>query len=102
MRIISRARLKEFWERHADAEAPLERWYDLADHADWKNLPDVRSSMRSTDPVTVGSGNTVYVFNIGGNKYRLIAAIHFDKGRVFVLRILTHAEYDRERWKEEP
>ena len=86
---------------HPDARVPLCRWYDLARNSQWHSLTDVRSSMRATDPVSVASGNTVYVFNVGGNNYRLIAAIHFDKGRVYVLRVLTHADYDRQGWRDD-
>jgi mRNA interferase HigB len=52
------------------------------------------------DTVKVESGNTVFVFDIKGNDFRLIAAIHFDRRKVFVLAVLTHKEYDKERWKE--
>lgn len=55
----------------------------------------------SVDPVPVKSGNTVYVFNIRRNEFRLIAAVHFDQRRVFTLRFFTHSEYDNPKWKEE-
>ena len=60
----------------------------------------MRSVQPSADAVTVRSGNTVTVFNIGGNKYRLLAAIHYNRGKLFVLGILTHRDYDADRWKE--
>jgi len=102
MRVISRRRLREFWKRHHDAETPLKRWYDLTIHADWKSPADVVQvfGSRAADPVKVASGNTVTVFDIGGNKYRLAAAIHYDRHRVFVLRVMTHKEYDKEDWKD--
>lgn len=53
----------------------------------------------NVDFVKVKSGNTISVFDIAGNKYRLIAAIHYDFGRVFVLRVMTHREYDLDHWK---
>jgi mRNA interferase HigB len=68
--------------------------------ADWKNIQDVRRVYPHADLVTVESGNVVTVFNIGGNKYRLVAAIHYNRQRVYVLRILSHAEYDKDRWKD--
>ncbi|MCB0190076.1 MAG: type II toxin-antitoxin system HigB family toxin [Caldilineaceae bacterium] len=49
--------------------------------------------------MTVGTGNKVIVFNVGGNKVRLIAAVHFNTKTVYVLRVLTHSEYDRQEWK---
>jgi mRNA interferase HigB len=51
--------------------------------------------------VTVSSGRSVTVFNIRGNDYRLVAAIHYNTQRVYALRVLTHAEYDRDRWKDQ-
>ena len=61
----------------------------------------LKTSFNDVDPVTVNSGRTVYVFNIEHNRHRLIAAIHFNTQTVYVLRIMTHREYDRERWKDE-
>ena len=55
----------------------------------------------SADPVRVTSGRTVVVFNIAGNRYRLLTAIHYNMRKVFILRLLTHAEYTRETWKDE-
>src|SRR5688572_20380887 len=101
MRIISRSRLREFWKVHTDARDPLMRWYGLTEEADWKNPLAVKRTFGSVDLVQVGSGNTVWIFNVGGNKYRIIAAIHFDCGRIFILRVLTLAEYDRQDWLEE-
>jgi mRNA interferase HigB len=101
MRIISRSRLREFWEGHRDAQDCLTRWYDLTEQAAWKNPAEVKRTFGAVDFVKVESGNTVCVFDVGGNKYRVIAAVHYDYGRVFVLRVLTHAEYDRKRWMEE-
>ena len=59
------------------------------------------AALRSADPVIVRSGRTVYVVNIVRNRFRLIMAVHFDKQRLFVLRVLTHAEYDLDKWKKE-
>ena len=93
--MISYSRIREFAERMPAAAEALDRWYEIAQHATWMKLADVRKDFSHCDPVVVGSGNVVHVFNIGGNKFRLIAAIHFDFSRVFILRILTHAEYDK-------
>jgi mRNA interferase HigB len=100
MRIISRKRLREFAARNADAAEPLDKWYRVVREAEWENLQEVRNAFRHADAVTVGSGNTVTVFNIGGNKYRLIAAIHYNRQRVYVLRLLRHAEYSKGLWKD--
>ena len=100
MRIISRKRLKAFAERHSDAAEPLGKWYQLARQARWQSLQDVRQVYPHADAVSVASGNTVTVFNIGGNKYRLIAALHYNRQRAYVLRIFSHAEYSKDAWKE--
>lgn len=100
MRIIARKRLHEFAEQYPDAAEPLEKWYRLFRAAEWENLQDVRRFYPHADMVAVASGNTVTVFNIGGNKYRLIAAIHYNRQRVYVLRLLTHAEYSKNLWKD--
>ena len=75
-------------------------WYRHLRPAEWESIQDARRIYRHADAVTVASGNTVTVFNIGGNKYRLIAAIHYNRQRVYVLRILRHAEYSKGAWKD--
>ena len=62
---------------------------------------DVRRTVPHADAVTVASGRRAVVFNIGGGKYRLITAIHYNRGNVCVLRFLTHADDDKDRWREE-
>ena len=102
MRIISKTRLKEFWAEHADAEKELIKWHTVTGQAKWANPADVKQSFGvRVDFVKVNSGNTVAVFDIANNNYRLIAAVHYDYPRVFVLRILTHEEYDENKWKDE-
>jgi mRNA interferase HigB len=110
VRVISKTRLKEFWTAtpaQSDAHRPLALWYDIVSGAAWKSPVDVKQAFgANVDLVKVSSGNTVFVFDIHGNKYRLIAAIHFlqhhrANGRVYVLRIMTHAEYDKEEWKRQ-
>ena len=67
----------------------------------WRSLTDVRRVYPSADMVRVSSGKSVLVFNVCGNTYRLIVAMHFDRQTVFTLRFLTHTEYDRDDWKNE-
>lgn len=99
MRIIKRKRLRELAERYSDAAEPLEKWYQLASHAHWSSLQDARRVYPHADAVEVESGKIVTVFNIGGNKYRLIVAIHYNTQSVYILDLLTHAEYDKGFWK---
>ena len=100
MRIITRKRLREFAARYADAAAPLAVWAKIVQAAQWKNLDEVRLTYPHADNVRVYSGREATVFNIKGNHYRLITAIHYDRKRLFLMRFLTHAEYNKDRWKE--
>jgi len=68
--------------------------------AKWDNLQDVRRVYPHADTVMVKSGSSVTVFNIGGNKYRLITAIHYNRQRVYILAFLRHAEYSKDFWKD--
>ena len=91
MVVITKRILNEFGRRHPDAAEALNGWYDAIVGADWKNLNDVRRQFNNVDYV----GNERFVFNIRGNKYRLIAMIFFDKRTLFVRFVGTHSEYDR-------
>ena len=100
MRIIKRATLAAYWAENPRAKSGLARWYEVAKAAEWTRFPDVRATFPHADQVTVKSGRRVVVFNVGGNKYRLITAIHYNRQWVFTLMVLTHAEYDKDDWKE--
>lgn len=100
MRIIKPATVREWAARRPDAETALEKWMTLIEDAHWTNLVEMRGAIPSADEVTVVSGRKVVVFNIGGNKYRLIAAIHWNTQILYALRFLTHAEYDKDKWKK--
>lgn len=91
MRVISRRALREFWVKHPAAEGPLRAWYSEARGADWRTPDQIRERYASASFV----GRDRVVFNIGGNKYRLVAAIRFDRGIAFIRFIGTHAEYDK-------
>lgn len=91
MRIIARKTLREFWERHPDAEQPLRAWYDDARNAEWKTPSDIKAVYRNAGIV----GNNRVVFNIKGNDYRLVAAINYTVGVVYIRFVGTHGEYDR-------
>lgn len=94
MRIIKRGALVDFWQEHPDAKASLESWYTVVRSASWQTPAEMKAVYRSADIV----GRRT-VFNIAGNKYRLIARVNYETQRVFVLYILTHAQYDRGDWK---
>jgi mRNA interferase HigB len=96
--IISRKTLREAAERHSGIESALDAWFRIANKADWRSLEDVRKTYPAADGVRVG--DKVYtVFNITGNKFRLIVKIEYEYRKVFIKRVLTHAEYDKEEWK---
>lgn len=99
MRVISLKLLREFWERHPDAQRPLREWYKTALQAQWRNLQDVRRWYPHADGVADGN-EVLTVFNIGGNKYRLIARIRYDYQLINVRTVLTHRGYDAGKWRE--
>ena len=99
MHVISRKALTEFWKVHAEAEAPLKSWYKAASQGHFGNLAELKQTFQSVDYVRA-RGRGFHVFNIGGNKYRLIAVIHFNAQKLFIRQVLTHAEYDRGDWKK--
>ena len=90
MRIISPAKLRQFWESDKDAEKPLRAWMKAVKIADWRNWADVKTTFGSAGPV----GSCV-VFNIGNNRWRLIARVNYRMGFVYTLMVLTHKDYDR-------
>jgi mRNA interferase HigB len=96
VRIITIRRLREFWEKHEAAERALRAWLVRVEHADWRNFADLRRDFPSADQV-----RQLTVFDIHGNRYRLIARIEYQKQRVYVRAVLTHAEYDTEKWKDD-
>lgn len=93
MHIISHRKLKDFYESagNGDSRIALERWYDIAQQAQWHNLSEIRDDFPATDYV----GNQHYVFNIKGNNYRLVVVIKFTIGRIFIRFVGTHSEYDK-------
>lgn len=95
MRIISIKVLRQFWEQYPDSKLPLTRWFKIVRHTTFCGFSELRTTFPSVDKI----GKWI-VFNIGGNKYRLIAVIHFNLGTVYIRHVLTHQEYDKESWKQ--
>lgn len=96
MRIISRRSLREFWEKHSTAKNGLILWYDRILKSNFTNFAELRQRFPSADLV----GNFT-VFNISGNNYRLITYIDYQAQIIFVRAVLTHADYDKENWKND-
>lgn len=91
MRIVALGTLKEFCGRHPDAEQPLKAWYDEAKAAEWKTPAEIKEQYRSASILK----NKRVVFNIKGNDYRLIVAIAYKLGVVYIKFIGTHEDYDQ-------
>jgi mRNA interferase HigB len=100
VRVISKRRLRQFWEarKHdaAVAERDLAVWYKLAKNAEWANFGALRQTFGSADQV----GNCV-VFDAGNNRFRLIGRVNYARGILYVLRVMDHAEYDKQRWADD-
>ena len=94
MHVIAKPALVEFWSRHPGAETPLQAWYRTMEGELFVDFNDLRATFASADYV-----DGLTVFNIGGNKYRLIASIHYNRRKVFIRAVLTHEAYDRSNWK---
>jgi mRNA interferase HigB len=94
MHVVSHKAIRLFCEKYPDAETALDHWYRVAKRAIWANFAEVKQSFNTADFVA-----PYVVFDIGGNKYRLIAEISFSRGVLFIRRILTHKEYTKGAWK---
>jgi mRNA interferase HigB len=94
MRIIKRAALVRFWSQHPDAKASLEAWFGVVRKAKWTTPIEMKQVYSNADLV----GRRT-VFNIAGNKYRLVARVNYVSQTVFVLHVLTHSDYDKGAWK---
>jgi mRNA interferase HigB len=96
MHIITRKRLLEFAKKHPDYSTALESWYRIVKRADFNSFNELRQTFPSADIV-----DNLTVFNIGGNKALLIAAVHYNIHRIYIRHILTHKEYNRGSWRKE-
>jgi len=91
MRIISKKTLREFWKIHADAEQPLKAWHAKAKLAEWKTSNDIKNDYRNASFVA----NNRITFNIKGNTYRLVVAINYDFGIIYIRFVGSHKDYDK-------
>lgn len=95
MHIITRKRLNEFAEKYPETKSALIYWYQLVKQSDFTSFSELRLIFPSADQV-----GKLTVFNIGGNKVRLVTAIHYNRKKIYVRAVLTHTEYDENRWRE--
>jgi mRNA interferase HigB len=91
MRIISRKRLRKFWEQHPDAQQALQAWYADVKNADWQTPADIKNVYRNASIVA----NNRAIFNIKGNKYRLVVVVQYQYGIVYIRFVGTHQDYDK-------
>jgi mRNA interferase HigB len=94
MHVISRKALRKFGMKHPDSQNPLNHWFKAMTRHDFHSFSELRATFPTADKV-----DDFIVFNIGGNKYRLIAVVHFNRGKVYVRHVLTHPEYEKGAWK---
>ncbi len=95
MRVISKKPLRAFWDRHPESKPAIEDWFRKASQFKALSFPALCQTFGSADYV---DGFTV--FDVGGNRYRIAAVIHYDKQRLYVRQVMTHAEYDRNYWRK--
>ena len=95
MHVISKKVLRQFWENYPDSQIPLMRWFKIMNRQSFSNFASLRSVFPSADQV-----GDLTIFNIGGNKYRLIASVHFNRDKIYIRHVLTHLEYDKGGWKK--
>jgi mRNA interferase HigB len=100
MRVISLKILRQFWSRHPDTEFWLRRWYKTATQATWTSIQDVRRDYPHADGASTRQGDLLTVFNVSGNKYRLVTRVRYDYQLINIRAVLTHAEYDKGQWKD--
>ena len=91
MRVISKRGITQFIELHPKSADAVLRWYLLTKESNWENFADIKKTFKGTDSV----GDGLYIFNIGGNKFRVIARIIFKVHTVYIRFIGTHPQYDQ-------
>ena len=99
MHIISITPIIKFNQKHTESENAINEWYKIVKTQNFENLNELRRLFPSADIVKNKKGKTLTIFNIHGNKIRLIAAIHYNRKKLYIRHILTHPEYDKEKWK---
>ncbi|MDQ1239963.1 MAG: mRNA interferase HigB [Thermodesulfobacteriota bacterium] len=94
MRVISKKPLRDFWERHPESKSVLEAWFKNATQVRASSFAELRQTFASADYV-----DGITVFNVGGNRYRIAAVVHYEKQRLYVRKVMTHSEYNRNDWR---
>ncbi|MBM4207848.1 MAG: type II toxin-antitoxin system HigB family toxin [Gammaproteobacteria bacterium] len=97
--IISYARIRSFVKQHPDSGTSLNAWFQLVSKHNFANYNELKTLSPSADVVKNDKGVSLTVFNIHGNKYRLIAAIHYNRNKLYIRDILRHEDYNKDKWK---
>lgn len=100
MEIINAIEIQKGWEKHPRAKKWLQDWMQIVQAASWHGIQDVRRQFPSADGVKLKSGNIVTVFNAGGNNYRLLTTVVYRTQKIVIWELLTHAQYDKQKWKQ--
>jgi mRNA interferase HigB len=95
MRVISKKKVSDFVQVHQESKASLENWYRIVSKSAFENFAALRMTFPSADQV-----DGLTVFNVAGNNFRLIAAIHYNRQVLFIREILTHADYSKNKWRK--
>jgi len=95
MHVITRKRLNLFADNHPEIRSALAHWYRIVRRHNFTSFADLRTHFPSAD-----QSGKLTVFNIGGNKVRLIASVHYNRRKLYIRAVLTHVEYDQGKWKE--
>jgi mRNA interferase HigB len=90
MHVIAKKALEDFWRIHPTAKSPLGSWYRVVSRSSFSSFSDVRETFRSAD-----YADAYTIFDIGGNSFRIIAVIHYNRQKVYIRHVFTHPEYDR-------
>ena len=96
MHVISRKKLIEFWKEYPKTKNALETFYTIMDKTNFSHFNHLKQAFPNVDQV-----GKCTIFDVGGNKVRVIAAIHYDSHKIYIRHVLTHADYDKDKWKTE-
>ena len=94
MHVIAKKALEEFWLLHPNAKPPMESWYKIVVRTSFSSFDEIQRTFNSADYV-----DPFTIFNVGGNNFRIIAAIHYNRQKLYIRHVLTHSDYDR--WSNE-
>lgn len=98
MHVITKQRIVDAREKYPESESALDGWLRVMLKNNFANFAELKNAFNSVDVVKV-SGRTLYIFDVGGNKIRIIASVHFNTNKIYIRHVLDHKEYDKEKWK---